>query len=161
MKRDVVVLSRMPADLRRVPMIVVTATMHFAPPSVVGTAMAKRLTTPETGSIGCAWRATFPSWMEDSMVLSGTTRSTPAVAASRHDAHVFANPEFLNTEEAAVFLRLSPRTLEKRRVIGGGPRFRKFGTRVLYAVVDLRAWADRRAYTMTSDPSSVQRRSAR
>lgn len=29
---------------------------------------------------------------------------------------------YLSNEEAADFLRLSPRTLEKQRVIGGGPR---------------------------------------
>lgn len=72
-----------------------------------------------------------------------------------------ANPEFLTTDEAAAFLRLSPRTLEKQRVLGGGPRFRKFGARVVYAAVDLRAWADGRAYGMTSDPGYVQRDSVR
>lgn len=72
-----------------------------------------------------------------------------------------ANPEFLTTDEAGAFLRLSPRTLEKQRVLGGGPRFRKFGARVVYAVEDLRAWADSRAYGMTSDPGYVQRDSVR
>jgi hypothetical protein len=37
---------------------------------------------------------------------------------------------FLTNDEAAAFLRLSPSTLEKHRVMGGGPRFRKFGRRV-------------------------------
>lgn len=72
-----------------------------------------------------------------------------------------ANPEFLTTDEAGAFLRLSPRTLEKQRVLGGGPRFRKFGARVVYAVEDLRAWADSRAYGMTSDPGSPQRATVR
>lgn len=71
------------------------------------------------------------------------------------------NPEFLTTDEAGAFLRLSPRTLEKQRVLGGGPRFRKFGARVVYAAADLRAWADSRAYDMTSDPGYVQRDSVR
>lgn len=70
-------------------------------------------------------------------------------------------PEFLNTGEAAHFLRLSTKTLEKMRMLGGGPTFRKFGSRVMYAVVDLRAWADRHAYEMTSDPGRVQRSSVR
>lgn len=70
-------------------------------------------------------------------------------------------PAFLTTEEAGAFLRLSPRTLEKQRVLGGGPRFRKFGARVVYAAADLRAWADSRAYGMTSDPGYVQRDSVR
>ena len=46
---------------------------------------------------------------------------------------------YLTNDEAAEYLRLSPRTLEKQRVIGGGPKFRKFGRRVMYAVADLDA----------------------
>lgn len=84
-----------------------------------------------------------------------------APAAARQSAPDAANPEFLTTDEAAVFLRLSPRTLEKQRVLGGGPRFRKFGARVLYAVGDLRTWADSRAYGMTSDPGCPQRAGVR
>lgn len=59
---------------------------------------------------------------------------------------------YLTNDEAAAFLRLSPRTLEKQRVIGGGPRFRKFGRRVLYAFDDLETWANARVFEMTSDP---------
>ncbi|WP_296560771.1 helix-turn-helix domain-containing protein [Pigmentiphaga sp.] len=66
-------------------------------------------------------------------------------------------PRFLTTDESAAFLRLSPRTLEKLRVLGGGPRFRKLGARVVYAVDDLCAWTDARAFSMTSDPGYVQR----
>ena len=44
------------------------------------------------------------------------------------------------------------RTLEKQRVIGGGPRFRKFGRRVLYSIDDLEVWANSRTFEMTSDP---------
>ena len=72
-----------------------------------------------------------------------------------------ADAQFLTTDEAALFLRLSPRTLEKQRVLGGGPRFRKFGARVIYALHDLRAWADSRAFEMTSDPGCPQRASVR
>ncbi len=67
---------------------------------------------------------------------------------------------YLTNDEAAAFLRLSPRTLEKQRVIGGGPRFRKFGRRVMYAVVDLEIWADARSFEMTSDPEYVARRNS-
>ena len=68
---------------------------------------------------------------------------------------------YLTNEEAAEFLRLSPRTLEKHRVIGGGPRFRKFGGRVLYAFDDLEAWADARAFRMTSEAEYLALRRAR
>lgn len=88
---------------------------------------------------------------------------TAAVAAPQPAAvpAAPANPEFLTTDEAGAFLRLSPRTLEKQRVLGGGPRFRKFGARVVYAAADLRAWADSHTYGMTSDPGYVQRDSVR
>ena len=57
----------------------------------------------------------------------------PAAAVST----AAAQPQrYLTNDEAAEYLRLSPRTLEKQRVIGGGPRFRKFGRRVMYAVAD-------------------------
>ncbi len=60
-------------------------------------------------------------------------------------------PRFLNTMQAAAYLNLSPRTLEKQRVIGGGPWFRKFGRRVVYALADLDVWADERRCSSTSD----------
>ena len=77
------------------------------------------------------------------------------------DASNAATREFLTTDEAGSFLRLSPRTLEKQRVLGGGPRFRKFGARVVYAVEDLRHWANSRSYEMTSDPGYAQRSTVR
>lgn len=61
-------------------------------------------------------------------------------------------PRFLRTKEAAQFLSLSPRTLEKHRTYGTGPAYRKLGGRVVYAVDDLQVWADRGAVTSTSDP---------
>ena len=95
-------------------------------------------------------------------IYSRTAAATaPQPAPSAAAPAAVANPEFLTTDEAAAFLRLSPRTLEKQRVLGGGPRFRKFGARVVYAVEDLRAWADSRTYGMTSDPGYVQRDSVR
>ena len=63
---------------------------------------------------------------------------------------------FMDTVEAAGFLKISPRTLEKQRVTGGGPRFRKFGSRVLYALSDLKAWADERCFANTSEAQEVK-----
>ncbi|RZJ16001.1 MAG: DNA-binding protein [Haliea sp.] len=98
------------------------------------------------------------------MAVGSSFPSRTAAAAAPQPAAVPAapvNPEFLTTDEAGAFLRLSPRTLEKQRVLGGGPRFRKFGARVVYAAADLRAWADSHTYGMTSDPGYVQRDSVR
>ena len=100
------------------------------------------------------WR---PSWQQDirsPRTARGAPQLVPRAAAA-------AKPEFLTTDEAAALLRLSPRTLEKHRVLGGGPRFRKFGARVVYAMADLRTWADSHTYGMTSDPGYVVRDSVR
>lgn len=61
-------------------------------------------------------------------------------------------PRYLRTPEAARFLSLSGRTLEKHRTYGTGPTYRKLGGRVVYSIEDLQAWADRGAVTSTSDP---------
>lgn len=70
-------------------------------------------------------------------------------------------PRFLRTPEAARFLGLSGRTLEKHRVYGTGPRYRKIGGRVVYAVEDLKGWADQGLRTSTSDPGADTVRPAR
>lgn len=59
---------------------------------------------------------------------------------------------FLRTSEAARHLGLSGRTLEKHRTYGTGPIYRKIGGRVVYALSDLQAWADRGTKASTSDP---------
>jgi len=59
--------------------------------------------------------------------------------------------EYMGTREAAAFLGLSPRTLDRYRVTGEGPAFHKFGTRVRYARADLEKWAAERRRTSTSD----------
>ncbi|GLK63752.1 helix-turn-helix domain-containing protein [Paracoccus methylovorus] len=61
-------------------------------------------------------------------------------------------PRFLRTRDAADFLGLSPRTLEKHRTYGTGPLFRKLGGRVVYAIEELEAWAERGTVASTSDP---------
>ena len=61
-------------------------------------------------------------------------------------------PRFLRTKEAAHFLSLSSRTLETHRTYGTGPAYRKLGGRVVYAIDDLQAWAERGSVTSTSDP---------
>jgi hypothetical protein len=61
-------------------------------------------------------------------------------------------PRYLRTPDAARFLAISPRTLEKHRVFGTGPVFRKLGGRVVYAIADLEGWAEEGARRSTSDP---------
>ena len=60
-------------------------------------------------------------------------------------------PRYLRTSEAARFLSLSSRTLEKHRSYGTGPAYRKLGGRVVYALRDLEAWTARGMKTSTRD----------
>ena len=87
-------------------------------------------------------------------------RPAAAHATQQQPAAATQPQRYLTNDEAAEYLRLSPRTLEKQRVIGGGPRFRKFGRRVMYAVADLDAWADQRSFEATSDPEYAEQHSA-
>ncbi len=74
-------------------------------------------------------------------------------------------PRFLRTPEAAGFLSLSGRTLEKHRCYGSGPVYRKVGGRVIYAIADLIAWTERGVRRSTDEvvadapcPTQAQRR---
>ena len=50
----------------------------------------------------------------------------------------------LDTREAAAWLGLSPKTLERYRVSDEGPDFQRIGARVRYLLEDLEAWASAR-----------------
>ena len=58
---------------------------------------------------------------------------------------------YLTQDEAAEYVRLSPRTLERHRVHGTGPRFTKAGRRVLYKTENLEAWMEARTFGSTSE----------
>lgn len=49
---------------------------------------------------------------------------------------------FLNTTQAADFIGLSHRTLERMRTKGRGPDYRKHGRYVKYHIDDLEAWSN-------------------
>lgn len=50
---------------------------------------------------------------------------------------------YLPTRDAARYLGLSPRTLEKHRCVGTGPTYHQIGGAVRYLLTDLDAWAER------------------
>lgn len=62
-----------------------------------------------------------------------------------------AEQRFYDVKAAALHLGVAVPTLNRWRCNGIGPRWRKFGGAVRYAVVDLDAWADEQARTSTSD----------
>jgi predicted DNA-binding transcriptional regulator AlpA len=73
-------------------------------------------------------RATRPQ----SVVLPAMSKPLPAPSP------------YLTTQEAAAFLRLSPRTLEDKRIDKTGPPYSKLGdsrrAKVVYQEADLIAW---------------------
>ena len=60
--------------------------------------------------------------------------------------------DLMTTEETALYVRLSPRTLERYRVTGQGPTYLKNGRRVLYRQADLDQWLENNRRRSTSGP---------
>ena len=82
---------------------------------------------------------------EEAAALAPDTAATGS-GALRDEYPPFSREEaaFLTTRQAAEFLSLSPRTLDRYRLAGKGPAFHRFGTRIAYARADLEEWAARR-----------------
>ncbi len=82
--------------------------------------------------------------------MGDVTRQSPH---EREPSRV-ASP-FLTTKEAARYLRLSHRTLERLRVTGSGPRYRRAASggkkaKVLYLISDLDEWVSK-SFSSTSE----------
>ncbi|MGK9236555.1 helix-turn-helix domain-containing protein [Inquilinus limosus] len=60
---------------------------------------------------------------------------------------------FLNTDQAAFYIGLSTRTLEKMRSTGRGPRYRRHGRHIRYHIADLDGWSEGRS-TRADDPAA-------
>jgi len=58
---------------------------------------------------------------------------------------------FLNTDQAAFYIGLSRRTLEKMRIKGGGPAFRRHGRYIRYHIADLDEWSRTNSRRSTSE----------
>ncbi len=57
---------------------------------------------------------------------------------------------------AAEFLKVTPRSMQAMRQRGGGSRFIRISARCIrYRRIDLKAWADARMLTSTSDPGQA------
>ena len=65
-------------------------------------------------------------------------------------------PEFLVQREVAALLRASERTLERWRLEGVGPKWRRIGRKkVIYAREDVMAYADSRTFTSTAEANAA------
>ena len=58
---------------------------------------------------------------------------------------------YLDTEQAAAYILLSPATLVRMRITGEGPRYAKVGRRVIYAIEDLDGWVEERKQSFTGE----------
>jgi predicted DNA-binding transcriptional regulator AlpA len=60
--------------------------------------------------------------------------------------------------EVAALLGLSPRTLERFRTTGSGPRFARLGRRIFYRECDLNDWVEMHLRNSTSENPPLDRR---
>ena len=116
-----------------------------------------------------AWMAAIRAGIEDRRDLvraarSGSSKAPPPPAGTGIDLeeeggrHMNGNGrKYLSTREAADWLGLSPRTLDRYRVSGDGPAFHRFGGRVRYLAADLDDWAAARRRLSTSDDGTAGR----
>jgi predicted DNA-binding transcriptional regulator AlpA len=65
-------------------------------------------------------------------------------------------PRYLRAPDAARFLGISIRTLEKHRTYGTGPTYRKIGGRIVYSVDDLQAWTEIGVRTSTREETATR-----
>lgn len=72
------------------------------------------------------------------------------------DKAVTLGSKWLRTRQAAAYLNIGFRTLEKLRSTGGGPPYRKVTGTVLYRMDELDQWVDSRTYISTSDEMSKE-----
>lgn len=65
--------------------------------------------------------------------------------------HVCERRSLLDPNSASQYLGVSKSFLDKRRVRGDGPPYRKIGRRVFYWRSELEAWVNQSARTSTSE----------
>lgn len=86
---------------------------------------------------------------ESSTALAGAAEEA-AVSTGYGDADYWFS--LIGEQEAASFLDLTDRTLQKYRQAGGGPRFCRLSARsIKYRRYDLRLWSEARLRASTSD----------
>jgi predicted DNA-binding transcriptional regulator AlpA len=78
--------------------------------------------------------------------LKNITSHTDTYGGNMVDQNVF------NTNGAAAFMGVSPSTLSKWRMTGGGPHYVQAGRRIVYRRQDIDAWLAARVKRSTSDP---------
>ena len=73
----------------------------------------------------------------------------PSHSAPTTDRHADGS-EYLDTQQTAKRAGVSPSFLNKARMTGGGPKYRKIGKTVRYFWPEVQAWLDGKAVNSTS-----------
>ena len=89
------------------------------------------------------------------MTANTTTSNCRATDDVAKDCGNRGSP-FLNHVEAAEYLRISPRTLERHRLAGTGPRFCAAGRRRIYRISELEAWTEARTFSSTAEVDAAE-----
>ena len=91
-------------------------------------------------------------------IRAAVEEGVPAVPDGKADDEETLMPEmemtedgYMSTEEAAAYLKLSPRTLQSYRGNGKGPKFSRFGNRARYLRSKVVAWAKEREARSTAE----------
>jgi hypothetical protein len=116
---------------------------------------SKKTGEKEIGDVNSHFALRFYDWSN-----SLAFRDCPGVDYER-DMDTENDKRLLNRQEAAAFLaergyRVAVASLNKWASVGGGPRFRKFGRRPLYAPSDLIAWAQARTSALVGSVTEAE-----
>jgi hypothetical protein len=82
----------------------------------------------------------------ETAALEAAKEMAAAMLVRLHDRH-------LTERAAAERLGITPKALQNWRQKGGGPRYRKFGSNIRYALSDLIAFEDAASRTSTAEDS--------
>ena len=78
--------------------------------------------------------------------------STKEPSPVRNEAIVeTVSSTWLDSSQAAAYILHSTRTLERLRLVGGGPRYAKAGRKVIYRREWLDQWLDSRSFSSTAE----------
>ena len=89
-------------------------------------------------------------FLSRAVVFSGKRSEVSKVSMLTEALHSIL-PKLLTVEDLCAYLDRSCHTLQKWRVEGNGPRYRRIGNRIFYAESDVLAWIEACGRDSTSD----------
>lgn len=116
---------------------------------------------PRLGTVdrACALMDAQATPAEREAIRAAVEDGAPAVPVRMEDDEEIEMNEdgYMSTEEAAKFLKLSPRTLQSYRCSGKGPPFSRMGNRARYLRSKVAEWAAEREARSTTEADEKER----